>query len=107
MTTLNDLKSDFTNEEKVITFSQFSILGCDNLQVILKNDVLIKQGSLQGTYQKAQWINRKSSWKTSSRAVWFIPEYSIWVIGKLENIGTSYYEIAFTSNQGTKVETEA
>ena len=77
------------------------------MQVILKNDILSKQGSLQGTYQKAQWVNRKSSWKTASKAVWFIPEHSTWAIGRLENIGTTYYEIAFTTSQGTKVETEA
>ena len=77
------------------------------MQVILKNDILSKLRSFQGTYQKAQRVNRKSSWKTASKAVWFIPEHSTWVIGRLENFGTTYYEIAFPSNQGSKIETEA
>ena len=84
-------------------FSQFSFSECVQLQVYLNNDVLIKQGSLQGTYQKSQMINRRSSWITAIHAIWFIPELDVWAIGRSENVGTIIRGITFICNQGLKV----
>ena len=76
---------------------------CVQLQVYLNNDVLSKQGSLQGTYQKSQIINGRSSWKTAIHAIWFIPELDVWAIGRSENVGTIIRGITFVDDQGLKV----
>ena len=64
---------------------------CQNLHVVLKNNILIQQGDLKGTYQKSQMINGRNSWKTASSAIWYSSKIKDWVIGSLENIGTSVF----------------
>ena len=67
----------------IITFSE-----CLNLQLILNDDVLSKQGNRQGIYQYNGIVNGKPSWKSEDQAIWFYPEYEDWAIGPLKDIGT-------------------
>jgi hypothetical protein len=56
----------------------------------LKNDVLLKQGTLQGRYERSPDINGRPSWihTTESEAIWYIPRWQKWAIGSLLDIGT-------------------
>ena len=53
----------------------------------MTNDALISQGSLQGIYGVYQTTNGKTSWKSTFQAIWYVPDWKDWAIGKLENIG--------------------
>ena len=70
--------------------------------MILKNDVLVSKGSLQGIYGVYQTTNGRTSWKSGSKAIWFRPSWNGWVIGELEDIGTRTYEIDSRINQGDR-----
>ena len=56
--------------------------------MILKNDVLASKGSLQGVYGVYQTTNGRTSWKSGSKAIWYVPSWQQWFIGELEDIGT-------------------
>ena len=62
---------------------------CQSVEVVLRNEVLSKKGSLQGSYQLGDWVNGKPSWKTATNAIWFYPEFEDWAIGPLNYIGTN------------------
>merc|ERR1712012_387401 len=81
-----------------------SVQECPKLQVDLKNDVLSKQGNSQGNYEKHQIVNGRRSWKTATKAIWFIPEYNTWAIGNLESIGTKYRGIRSKADFGDKID---
>ena len=70
------------------------------MEVILKNDVLDSKGSLQGVYVLHQTINGRTSWKSASKAIWYVRRN--WHIGNLENIGTSTREIFSNGDQSGK-----
>ena len=61
--------------------------------MILKNDGLSRYGSLQGIYGVYQTTNGRTSWKSASKAIWFVPRWYDWAIGELEDIGTKNEEI--------------
>ena len=69
------------------------------MEVILKNDVLASKGSLQGIYGVYQTTNGRTSWKSTSKAIWFVPDWDDWAIGHLSNIGTRTYEIRSYGDQ--------
>ena len=70
--------------------------------MILKNNVLSNEGSLQGIYGVYQTTNGRTSWKSGSKAIWNIPDYDDWAIGDLSNIGTKTYEIVSYGGQGDR-----
>ena len=72
------------------------------MEVILKNDVLASKGSLQGIYGVYQTINGRTSWKSGSNSIWYIPDYDDWLIGDLEGIGTKTREIKSNGDQGDR-----
>ena len=75
---------------RALIFHQILVSECQNIQVILQNEVLSKHGLLDGSYQLDQIVNGRSSWISFSSAIWFIPEYNEWAIGSLEKIGTKW-----------------
>ena len=70
--------------------------------MILKNDVLASKGSLQGIYGVYQTTNGRTSWKSTSKAIWYIPYFDDWAIGDLSNIGTTTREIISNGDQGDR-----
>ena len=79
------------------------IAGCPNLQVILKNDVLRKQGSLQGTYKLLGEVNGRDTWRKGTQAIWYYPNFTDWAIGALDSIGTNLRGIASAANEDTEL----
>ena len=63
------------------------------MEVILKNDALDNKGSLHGIYAVHQETNGRTSWKSSSKAIWYYPDWKDWLIGDLKYIGNRNYEI--------------
>ena len=70
--------------------------------MILKNDVLASKGSLQGIYGVYQTTNGRTSWKSASRAIWFVPHWNDWAIGELKDIGTKTEGIKSNGDQGDR-----
>ena len=93
----------YTMWYNLFTYLQISISECSNLQVILKDDILSKQGSRQGVYEFNEIVNGRNSWKTSSQAIWYIPEFKDWAIGPLSGIGTKLRGITSVADLDTKV----
>ena len=81
---------------RALIFHQILVSECQNIQVILQNEVLSKHEWLEGSYQLDQIVNGRSSWISLSSAIWFIPEYNQWAIGNLEKIGTKWRSITVT-----------
>ena len=56
----------------------------------MKNDVLLKQGTLQGRYERSTDIDERPSWihTTKSAAIWYTSQWKIWAIGSLSDRGT-------------------
>ena len=70
--------------------------------MVLKNDVLASKDSLQGIYGVYQTTNGRTSWKSASKAIWFVPHWNDWVIGDLSNIGTGIRELKSEGDQGDR-----
>jgi len=81
-----------------------SVQDCPKLQVDLKNDVFSKQGNYQGTFEKHQIVNGRRSWKTATKAIWFISKVNKWAIGDLKNIGTTTATIASKADFGDRID---
>ena len=48
------------------------------------------QGSRQGIYRhNSSFVNGKPSWTSNFHAIWYVREYNLWVIGNLDDIGTT------------------
>ena len=60
----------------------------------MKNDVLASKGSLQGIYGVYQTTNERTSWKSASKAIWYVPDKKYWGIGGSINFGSLTWEIA-------------
>ena len=60
---------------------------CQRIKIILKNDALSAQRSLQGTYELSTLVNREQSWISSEKAIWSYPKKNIWLIGAKGKIG--------------------
>ena len=81
---------------RALIFHQILVSECQNIQVILQNEILSKHEwleGLEGSYQLDQIVNGRSSWISVSSAIWFIPDYNEWAIGKLGSIGTNWRSI--------------
>ena len=78
------------------------IPDCQKLQVILKNDVLSKQGHYQGTYQINKIVNGRLSWNSASKAIWYCPADNSWCIGPLNLIGSNRCVITSWDGEGDK-----
>ena len=78
---------------RALIFHQILVSECQNIQVILQNEILSKNEWLEGSYQLDQIVNGRSSWTSVSSAIWFIPEYNNWAIGNLGSIGTNLCRI--------------
>ena len=78
-------------------------LGCEcqTIVISLKNDALLHQSSKQGIYQRAGKVNGKTSWISSSNsALWYNAGSYDWMIGSVDNLGSSTGNIASTGDQG-------
>ena len=51
------------------------------------------------TFNKAEIVNGKTSWVSSSRAIWYDPVIQDWKIGNLGNLGTSIGSIVTAVDQ--------
>ena len=78
-------------------------LGCEcqTIVVSLKNNALA-HSSRQGIYQRAGKVNGKTSWISSSNnnALWYNAASEDWIIGSLDDLGTSTGGVASNGNQG-------
>ena len=78
-------------------------LGCEcqTILISLKNNALA-QSSRQGIYQRAGKVNGKTSWISSSNsnALWYNPPSEDWLIGALDDLGSSTGGITSNGNQG-------
>ena len=78
-------------------------LGCEcqTIVISLKNDALLHQSSKQGIYQRAGKVNGKTSWISSSNtALWYNAGSDDWMIGSVDDLGTTFGGISSTGNQG-------
>ena len=80
-------------------------IGCDcqTIVISLKNGALLHQSSRQGIYQRAGKVNGKTSWISSSNtptALWYNAEHDDWLIGSVDNLGTSIGGISSNGAQG-------
>ena len=75
---------------------------CQNVILILKNEAFEEQGSRQGMYQVSDFVNEKPSWISikSGHAIWYVQEYNEWVIGDLEDLGTTIRALTTIDDQG-------
>ena len=56
---------------------------------------------MQGTYQRAGKVNGKTSWISSSNtALWYNAVPDDWMIGSVDNLGSSFGGISSTGEQG-------
>ena len=60
---------------------------CQRIKIILKNDALSAQRSLQGIYELSTLVNGEQSWTSSEKAIWSYPKKNIWLIGAKGRIG--------------------
>ena len=49
--------------------------------------MLTHHGECQGTYEMSTSVNGKPSWTSQSKAIWYIQNCNMWVIGPLSSIG--------------------
>ena len=70
--------------------------------VTLKNDALLHQAQRQGIYQRAGKVNGKTSWifSKNNSALWYNTVAQDWMIGSLDNLGTSTGGIGSEGDQG-------
>ena len=72
------------------------LLSCQTIKITLKNEVLTNHGQFQGIYEISAPVNGKPSWTSQSSAIWYIPDYNMWTIGNLNDIGKSFGVIYIT-----------
>ena len=73
---------------------------CPAVLVSLKNDVLTNYGEKEGIYTKSGKVNGKTSWNSTSQAIWFDSVSEDWVFSSLNKIGNSDYGVIASINQG-------
>ena len=80
---------------EIIMFSLILASDCQNLQVIIKNEILGKIKKIRGIYQIYQIVNDRASWKTDSSAIWFVStSYAeFWCIGPIKKKGSNKCDI--------------
>ena len=78
-------------------------LGCEcqTIVISLKNGVLLHQSNGQDIYQIAGKANGKTSWISSSNAaLWYNAASDDWMIGSVDNLGTTFGGASSTGSQG-------
>ena len=78
-------------------------LGCECQTIVVgfKNGVLLHQSSRQGIYQRAGKVNGKKSWiSLSNTALWYNVASDDWMIGDVDDLGTTLGGISSTGSQG-------
>ena len=74
---------------------------CQTIVVSFKNGVLLHQSSRQGIYQRAGKVNGKKSWiSLSNTALWYNVASDDWMIGDVDDLGTTLGGISSIGNQG-------
>ena len=67
----------------------------------MKNGALLHQSEKSGIYQRAGKVNGKTSWISSSNyALWYNPASHAWMIGSVDDVGTTFGGISSTGAQG-------
>ena len=78
-------------------------LGCECQTIVIsfKNGALLHQSHRQGIYQRAEKVNGKTSWISSSNtALWYNAGPDDWMIGSVDNLGSGTGGISSIGNQG-------
>ena len=70
--------------------------------MISKYDVPPGNGSLQGIYGIHQTSNGRTSWKSATKAIWFVQDWNDWLIGNMNDIGTKTNQIRSRGNQDVR-----
>ena len=86
---------------KIRCWNSIGYIDCGTITITLNNDVLAKTGSaFQGTYVLSDTIAAEKTWVSvsNSKAIWYSPQSTKWLIGKLADIGTGLGNI----NTGNK-----
>ena len=65
------------------------LVECFTVIVNLANEMFNLKGSLNGTYEFATIVDGKPSYANDDHAIWYDSSYSYWVIGDVENVGTT------------------
>ena len=79
-------------------------IDCGIITITLNNDVLAKTGSaFQGTYVLSDTIAAEKTWVSisNSKAIWYRPQSTKWLIGKLEDRGTGLANINAENKYGS------
>ena len=66
----------------------------------MENNAQAAQGSKEGIYHNSSLVNGKPSWTSTSQAIWYDQPSNDWMIGYLDNIGTSTVEMYSDSANG-------
>ena len=77
--------------DKEITYTEFIFSIADELpiKITLKNEVLTHHGKYHGIYERTELVNGKPCWTLNSEAIWYNQDHNIWIIGNLDQIGTT------------------
>jgi hypothetical protein len=81
---------EFNNAECNFDGADCCATNCKVITVTLENNVQITHGYLEGVYHNSSTVNGKAIWTSTSNAIWYYQEYDYWMIGFLDNLGTSY-----------------
>ena len=78
------------------------VCECQTISISLKNDALLHHSSEQGIYQRAGKVNGKTSWisTNNNNALWYDPAGEDWLIGSVDDLGTSLGGISSNGAQG-------
>ena len=75
--------------EQLINLHKFCFVSetkSQTIKISLKNDVLVHQGTFEGTYEMSTPVNGQPSWISSTNAIWCTStDTDYWIIGKLES----------------------
>ena len=58
------------------------------MEITMMNDAFKHQRGYQGLYERSEiLVNGKPSWNNSFNAIWYIPKFNEWVVGKMFDLG--------------------
>ena len=66
-----------------------------------KNDAATYQTTVNGIYQKYEYVNGKMSWINSDRGLWFSSASNDWMFGYLDSIGETIAMIASNADNAS------
>ena len=62
---------------------------CETVTIALDNNAKVAQGSREGIYHNSSMVNGKPSWTSTNQAIWYDQQFDNWIVGPLNNIGSS------------------